>query len=152
MRQFSSGRKDLAGAADVKPERVNVFTLLIEGDSSYKHCTTTRLDGQKIERWRLLSFITLSTRSCLPFPPIVRTAAARVSHSHFVCFLFHGAYVTSSLCDQTTFPYFGCLTLLPTSWEPHSDKSSWQRLGNIFTKYYVMTQVNVVTQLRTTCR
>lgn len=119
---------------------------------SWLHCTWTRFSRQKIKWWRLSSFITLSTRSCLPFPLIVRTAAARFSHSHFVRFLFHGAYVTSSLCDQTTFPYFGCLTLQPTSWEPQTDKSFWQRLRNIFSKYYVMTQVNVVTQFRTSRR
>lgn len=57
-------------------------------------------------------------------------------------------YVTSSLCDQTTFPYFGCVTLQPTSWDLQSEKSSWQLLENIFWKYYVMTQIYVVTRLQ----
>lgn len=77
---------------------------------------------------------------------------ASLTHILFASF----SMVRMSLPLFVTRPPFLILAvwhLQPTSWEPHSDKSSWQRLGNIFFffKYYVMTQVNVVTQSQTTC-
>lgn len=46
----------------------------------------------------------------LPFPLIVFTSAARLSHYLCFGFLFPCMYLTSSLCMQTTFPYNARLT------------------------------------------